>query len=63
MIKEYRDTRLQQAQEAIAFVSGAVQSLAVWVLLCALVAIVLIGPIGLATMHRMLSRLGASRRR
>jgi hypothetical protein len=30
----------------------------VWVLFCAFAAIVLIGPIGLATMHRVLSRLG-----
>ena len=58
LIKEYRNTRLQQAQEAITSVSFAVRSLAVWVLLCALVAIVLIGPIGLGTMHRMVSRLG-----
>ena len=58
LIKEYRGTRLQQAQDAIAFVSAAAKSLAVWVLFCAFAAIVLIGPIGLATMHRVLSRLG-----
>jgi diguanylate cyclase (GGDEF)-like protein len=58
MIKSYRDLRLKEAQEGIAFVSSTATSLAVWVLLCAFVAVVLIGPIGLATMHRALSRLG-----
>ena len=58
LIKNYRDLRLKEAQEAIAFVSATATSLAVWVLLCAFAAIVLIGPIGLATMHRVLSRLG-----
>jgi diguanylate cyclase (GGDEF)-like protein len=57
LIKDYRDLRLKDAQEAIAFVGNTVKSLAVWVLLCAFAAIVLIGPIGLATMHRVLSRL------
>jgi diguanylate cyclase (GGDEF)-like protein len=58
LIKNYRDLRLKEAQQNIAFVSSTATSLAVWVLLCAFVAIVLIGPIGLATMHRVLSRLG-----
>jgi diguanylate cyclase (GGDEF)-like protein len=57
LIKNYRDLRLREAQQAIAFVSATSKSLAVWVLLCAFVAIILIGPIGLATMHRVLSRL------
>ncbi len=57
LIKNYRDLRLKEAQQNIAFVSSTATSLAVWVLLCAFVAIVLIGPIGLATMHRVLSRL------
>ena len=39
--------RLKEAQEAIAFVSATATSLAVWVLLSAFAAIVLIGPIGL----------------
>ena len=58
LIKDYRDVRLKEAQEAIAFVSATATSLAVWVLICAFAAMVLIGPIGLATMHRVLSRLG-----
>ena len=57
LIKEYRDLRLKEAQDAHAFVSATATSLAVWVLLSAFAAIVLIGPIGLATMHRVLSRL------
>ena len=58
LIKNYRDLRLKEAQEGIAFVSSTATSLAVWVLLCAFVAIALIGPIGLTTMHRVLSRIG-----
>src|SRR4051812_16365104 len=57
LIKDYREFRLKEAQDAVAFVSATATSLAVWVLLSALAAIVLIGPIGLATMHRVLSRL------
>jgi len=57
LIKDYRDLRLREAQEAIDFVSATAKSLAVWVLLSALTAVLLIGPIGLATMHRVLSRL------
>jgi diguanylate cyclase (GGDEF)-like protein len=57
LIKSYRDLRLEEAQEAIAVVSATTKSLAIWVLLSAFVAIVLIGPIGLTTMHRVLSRL------
>ena len=57
LIKDYREFRLREAQDAVAFVSATATSLAVWVLLSAFAAIVLIGPIGLATMHRVLSRL------
>jgi diguanylate cyclase (GGDEF)-like protein len=57
LIKDYREFRLKEAQDAVAFVSATATSLAVWVLLSAFAAIVLIGPIGLATMHRVLSRL------
>ncbi|MCX7313532.1 MAG: EAL domain-containing protein [Alphaproteobacteria bacterium] len=57
LIQSYRNMRLQEAKEAIAVVSSTTASLAVWVLLSALVAIVLIGPIGLTTMHWVLSRL------
>src|ERR1041384_1772666 len=42
LIKNYRDLRLEEAQEALAFVSATTKSLAIWVLLCAFVAIILI---------------------
>jgi diguanylate cyclase (GGDEF)-like protein len=58
MIKEHRSLRLLEAQQAIAFVTATAKSLMVWVLLSALAAMVLIGPIGLTTMHRALTRLG-----
>ena len=57
LIKDYREFRLKEAQEAINFVSATATSLAVWVLVSAFAAIVLIGPIGLLSMHRVLSRL------
>ncbi len=58
LIKDYREFRIKEAQEAISFVSAAARSLSLWVLLSAFAAIVLVGPIGLATMHRGLARLG-----
>jgi len=57
LVDAYRNLRMQEAQQAIAFVSEAAQSLMLWVLLCVVAACVLIGPIGLATMHNVLSRL------
>ena len=57
LIRDYRDQRLREARESIAFVSEAASSLTIWVLLCAFAAVLLIGPIGLATMHSVLSRL------
>jgi diguanylate cyclase (GGDEF)-like protein len=58
LIRTYRDDRLVEAQESIAGVSAAASSLMIWVLVCALIAVVLIGPFGLLTMHKVLSRLG-----
>ncbi len=57
LIRSYRDERLQDAQQSIAFVRSTASSLTIWVLLCAFAAVMLIGPIGLATMHKVLSRL------
>ncbi len=57
LVREYRDRRLQEAQEAIAFMLGSAKSLTIAVLICAFAAFVLIGPIGLATLHGVLSRL------
>jgi diguanylate cyclase (GGDEF)-like protein len=58
LIKQHRTLRTREAQQAVDFVSATSKSLMAWVLLSALVAIVLIGPIGLTTMHRALFRLG-----
>jgi signal transduction histidine kinase/DNA-binding NarL/FixJ family response regulator/HPt (histidine-containing phosphotransfer) domain-containing protein len=55
--RAYRDLRLQEAQEAIQSVSAAVRSLTIWVLVSALIAIALIGPIGLTTTRKILLRL------
>lgn len=57
LVRDYREQRLHEAQESIKRVSATVRSLTVWVLACAFLAFVLIGPIGLATMHKVLSRL------
>jgi diguanylate cyclase (GGDEF)-like protein len=57
MINDYRQLQLHEAQEAIVFVSATATSLAVWVLVSAFAAIVVIGPIGLGTMHSLLARL------
>lgn len=57
LVGSYRKLRTQEAQEAIAVVSQTADSLMLWVLLCVAAAVVLIGPVGLATMHNVLSRL------
>jgi diguanylate cyclase (GGDEF)-like protein len=59
IVRDYRDQRLHDADEAVAFMLFSAKSLTIAVLVCAFVAFVLIGPIGLASMHRVLSRLGA----
>jgi diguanylate cyclase (GGDEF)-like protein len=58
IVRDYRDQRLHDADEAVAFMLFSAKSLTIAVLICALVAFFLIGPIGLASMHRVLSRLG-----
>jgi hypothetical protein len=58
LVRDYRDQRLHEAEEAVAFMLASAKSLTIAVLICAFAAFVLIGPIGLATMHRVLSRLG-----
>jgi predicted signal transduction protein with EAL and GGDEF domain len=57
LVRDYRDQRLHDAEEAVAFMLASAKSLTIAVLICAFAAFVLIGPIGLATMHRVLSRL------
>jgi diguanylate cyclase (GGDEF)-like protein len=58
IVRDYRDQRLHDADEAVAFMLFSAKSLTIAVLVCAFVAFILIGPIGLASMHRVLSRLG-----
>ena len=58
IVRDYREQRLHDAEEAVAFMLFSAKSLTVAVLVCAFVAFILIGPIGLASMHRVLSRLG-----
>src|SRR3979411_190404 len=58
LVRDYREQRLHDAEEAVAFMLASANSLTIAVLICTFAAFVLIGPIGLATMHRVLSRLG-----
>jgi diguanylate cyclase (GGDEF)-like protein len=58
IVRDYRDLRLHDADEAVAFMLFSAKTLTIAVLICAFVAFILIGPIGLASMHRVLSRLG-----
>ena len=53
----YRNLRMDEAREAIASVSKTASSLTLWVLVCVGIACILIGPIGLTTVHNMLLRL------
>jgi diguanylate cyclase (GGDEF)-like protein len=58
IVRDYRDQRLHDADEAVSFMLFSAKTLTIAVLICAFVAFILIGPIGLASMHRVLSRLG-----
>jgi diguanylate cyclase (GGDEF)-like protein len=57
LVRDYREQRLRDAEEAVAFMLASAKSLTIAVLMCAFAAFVLIGPIGLTTMHGVLSRL------
>jgi diguanylate cyclase (GGDEF)-like protein len=57
LVVSFRGLRLREARQAIGLVSEAAKSLMVWVLACVGIACVLIGPIGLSTMHHVLYRL------
>src|SRR5215470_12188158 len=56
IVRDYRDQRLHDANDAVAFMLFSAKSLTIAVLICAFVAFILIGPIGLASMHRVLNR-------
>ena len=57
LVSALRRLRTTEAQEAVSLVRETSKTLMWSVLLCVLVAGILIGPIGLATMHNVLSRL------
>ena len=57
LVQSYRRYRMEEARQAIGFVSATAKQLMLWVLLFVVIACILIGPIGLATMHNVLSRL------
>ena len=57
LVESYRMLRMQEARDAIALVNETAKSLVVWVLFFVVVAFILIGPVGLATMRGVLSRL------
>src|SRR5262249_362562 len=58
IVRDYREQRLHDAEGAGAFMLFSAKSFTIAGLGCAFVAFILIGPIGLASMHRVLSRLG-----
>src|SRR5262245_32640831 len=57
LIERYRDLRLREARNSIDIVSTTVRSLAIWVLLCALAAMILIGTLCMVARPIGLSRL------
>jgi diguanylate cyclase (GGDEF)-like protein/PAS domain S-box-containing protein len=57
LVGRYRDLQLDEARNSLDVANATMRSMTIWVLLSALAAVILIGPIGLATMHKVLSRL------
>src|SRR5262245_31182503 len=57
LVGRYRDLRLREARNSADIAYATTRSMTIWVLLSALAALILIGPIGLATIHKVLSRL------
>lgn len=58
-LKTWRNAQLDSVDHELARLSDAARTLTVWVTLSALAALVLIGPVGFAIMHRVLKRLGS----
>jgi diguanylate cyclase (GGDEF)-like protein len=58
LVQDYHEQRLKDAESSVSRLLTAAKSLTVWVFLCTIVALILIGPIGLMIAHRVLSRLG-----
>jgi diguanylate cyclase (GGDEF)-like protein len=57
LIRDYREKRVGLANAAVSRLVTTASSLKVWVVVCALLALVLIGPVGLTTVRGVLSRL------
>src|SRR5215475_7159721 len=58
MIRRYREQRLQAAHESLTGLANSANSLIIWVLICTVAALLLIGPAGFTTTHGVVSRLG-----
>jgi diguanylate cyclase (GGDEF)-like protein len=56
-VKAYREQRLRDSQELIAYVIDTAGSLTIWVLIAGFAAVLFIGPIGLATTRSVLARV------
>jgi diguanylate cyclase (GGDEF)-like protein len=57
LIQMYRDRRMKIANAAVAKLLQSAQSLIIWIVVSAVAAFILIGPLGLAITRRVLSRL------
>ena len=57
LVGSHRRLRMDEARAAIGRVNESASSLVLWVVLCVITACILIGPIGLTTMHSVLARL------
>jgi diguanylate cyclase (GGDEF)-like protein len=58
MIRRYREQRLQAAHESLTGLANSANSLIIWVSICTVAALLLIGPAGFTTTHGVVSRLG-----
>lgn len=57
LIRNYREDRVREANAEVSRLVIAANSFKAWVVVFALLALVLVGPLGLATVQRVLSRL------
>jgi diguanylate cyclase (GGDEF)-like protein len=58
MIRRYREQRIEAARHSVSRLANAASSLTVWVWICTIAALLLIGPAGLTTTYGVVSRLG-----
>jgi diguanylate cyclase (GGDEF)-like protein len=57
LVQNFREQRLKDADASVSRLLAAAKSLTVWVILCTIATLILIGPIGLMIAHKVLSRL------